>query len=262
MPDKKTTESMTAAEILCDARTNGRRKRELATIARQLCIKEEFLEALESGEYNKIPEEVYLLGFARNYAMELGLDPDQIIEKIKRETGITRENLDAEPAKKPERAKKQTILKPFGKSLAKRWKPIAAIIATVLVVAVVAAIATREQPASEPEPAIVEDSNPAPEFKLAVKNEFGVENKAAAAVALQATAETWLKVEDVRGETLFSRVLMPGDVYFAPSGAKATVGNAGGLDVWVNGNPAPKLGASGAKKSGIALSPENLLKAE
>ena len=47
---------MTAAEMLRNARTTGRRKREIPTIAKQLCIREEFLEALESGNYHQIPK--------------------------------------------------------------------------------------------------------------------------------------------------------------------------------------------------------------
>ena len=80
---------MTAGEMLRNARTTGRRKRELPTIAKQLCIREEFLDALENGNYNAIPETVYILGFARNYAMELGLNPDEIVAKIKKEMGLT-----------------------------------------------------------------------------------------------------------------------------------------------------------------------------
>ena len=73
---------MTVGEILRNARTTGRRKREIPTISKQLCIREEFLQALEDGNYNVIPENVYILGFARNYAMELGLDPDEIVNKL------------------------------------------------------------------------------------------------------------------------------------------------------------------------------------
>ena len=36
---------MTAGEMLRNARTTGRRKREIATIAKLLCIREEFLTA-------------------------------------------------------------------------------------------------------------------------------------------------------------------------------------------------------------------------
>ena len=76
---------MSAGEMLRTARTTGRRKREISTIAKQLCIREEFLQALEDGNYTLLPELVYILGFARNYAMELGIDPDIIVKKIKQE---------------------------------------------------------------------------------------------------------------------------------------------------------------------------------
>ena len=79
----ETPAPMTAGEMLRNARTTGRRKREIPTISKQLCIREEFLEALENGQYDVIPEPVYILGFARNYAMELGLNPDEVVAKIK-----------------------------------------------------------------------------------------------------------------------------------------------------------------------------------
>ena len=78
---------ITVGEILRNARTTGRRKREIQTISKLLCIREEFLQALEDGDYGALPEPVYVLGFARNYAMELGLNPDEIVTKLKREMG-------------------------------------------------------------------------------------------------------------------------------------------------------------------------------
>ena len=87
------TSEMTAGEMLKNARTTGRRKREIATISKLLCIREEFLTALEEGNYRVIPEDVYILGFARSYAVELGLNPDEVIAKIKKELGITKDNL-------------------------------------------------------------------------------------------------------------------------------------------------------------------------
>ena len=47
MNEEKTndmTTELTAGEILRNARTMGRRKREISTIAKQLCISEEFLD--------------------------------------------------------------------------------------------------------------------------------------------------------------------------------------------------------------------------
>jgi hypothetical protein len=48
-------------------------------------IRAKFLQALEQGEYDKIPGEVYVKGFLRNYATYLGLDPMVMLEKYRQE---------------------------------------------------------------------------------------------------------------------------------------------------------------------------------
>ena len=60
---------------------------------------------------------------------------------------------------------------------------------------------------------------------------------------------------------MFSRVLVPGDVYYVPAGDKykATFGNAGGVDIWVEGKLAPDAGPDHTRKAGISMSPESLM---
>ena len=48
-----------------------------------------------------------------------------------------------------------------------------------------------------------------PSYAVAVRERFGVDNRDKAAVILQAIDESWVKVEDGRGNTVFSRVLVP-----------------------------------------------------
>ena len=100
-----------------------------------------------------------------------------------------------------------------------------------------------------------------PEYKVAVRERFGTENTETASVILQATQESWVKVEDSRGNTVFSRVLVPGDIYYVPegNGYTAVFGNAGGVDVWVNGVLAPKQGADHVRVANISMSPDRLL---
>ena len=99
-----------------------------------------------------------------------------------------------------------------------------------------------------------------PEYKIEVRSKFGTENIQNSNIVLQATNESWVKIEDQKGSTVFSRVLITGDVYFVPSGNfKATFGNAGGIDIWVNKKLLPKIGALNTRKSGIIMTPEALL---
>lgn len=48
-------------------------------------IREKFLRALESGDYQTLPGAVYTTGFLRNYADYLGLDPDEQIARFRAE---------------------------------------------------------------------------------------------------------------------------------------------------------------------------------
>lgn len=261
MADKQ--EKLTAGEILKHARTTGRRKRELATIAKQLCIKEEFLEALESGEYKKIPELVYVLGFARNYAIELELDPEQVVNKIKEEMGIVSEEELEKQAEEKIPSKQVCINETLDKTrkfMRKNWKWLSTIIASIIVIilaiwAISEFVSNRSDKTNTEQVALY-----TPKFNLPVKEEFGAENKATATIALQATQESWVKIEDAQGETIFSRVLVPGEVYYVPGGnTKGTFGNAGGIDVWVSGVLGPKLGAPHTKKADVVMAPESLM---
>lgn len=49
-------------------------------IAEHTGIREPYLSALEEGEFNKIPGDVFIRGFLRNYGNYLGLDGNRIVE--------------------------------------------------------------------------------------------------------------------------------------------------------------------------------------
>lgn len=266
---------MTVGEILRNARTTGRRKREIQTISKLLCIREEFLQALEDGDYKVIPEDVYILGFARNYAMELGLDPDEIVNKLKREMGLVADVADEDEEDEESKNDSEDVAdecgckhsyKKYVKFLRKNW--LWFVIGFVAVIAIAGVLVFAFLPSSEN---VVTESNvnvveqvadvSEPKFSVAVRDRFGTENAENAVVILQAAEESWVKVEDARGNTIFSRVLVPGDVYYVPEGTgyKAVFGNAGGIDVWVNGTLAPKQGADHVRVSDISLNPEKLI---
>lgn len=57
----------------------------LDEISQTTKIRKEFLEAIENGEYAKLPSSAYAYGFVRNYAKFLGLDEGQSIALFKRE---------------------------------------------------------------------------------------------------------------------------------------------------------------------------------
>lgn len=276
----ETPVELTAGEMLRNARTTGRRKREIPTISKQLCIREEFLEALETGNYSVIPEPVYILGFARNYALELGLNPDEIVAKIKKEMGLNPDcaaiddedaSICAMPSIKEESWGKAVFVKVY-QFIYQNW---IWFVGVIVAIAVIIGLVIMLQPSEKSETnvndatAVVEKVVNEPEYNMAVRERFGTDNRDDARIILQANkktgeAGTWVEVKDVRGRTELSRVLMPGDVYYVPNSGeyKATIGNAGGIDVWVDRKLAPQIGPEYTKKSGVLLTPESLMKSK
>lgn len=68
-------------------------KRDVNEIAQMLRIRKEYLQAIEDGRYGDLPGHTYAVGFVRAYAGNLGLDPEEIVQKFKEETG----NVDPQP---------------------------------------------------------------------------------------------------------------------------------------------------------------------
>ena len=50
-------------------------------------IRVRYLQALEAGDYGELPGAVYTKGFLRNYALYLGLDPDDVVRQWRHEDG-------------------------------------------------------------------------------------------------------------------------------------------------------------------------------
>ncbi len=64
-------------------------------------IRARYLGALERGDYKELPGAVYTKGFLRNYALYLGLDPDEVLVQWRRERGDAKEAPPAIVAPKP-----------------------------------------------------------------------------------------------------------------------------------------------------------------
>lgn len=87
---------------------------------------------------------------------------------------------------------------------------------------------------------------------------FGEEN-GGARVVLKARADSWVQVRNSDG-LLMSRLLRKGDSYLVPNqgGLELMTGNAGGLDIVVDGKALPTLGKTGEVRKGIPLQAEAL----
>lgn len=79
-------------------------------------------------------------------------------------------------------------------------------------------------------------------------------------ILLHATADSWIQIRGADRTVLFTGLLKPGDTYRVPDqpGLSMRAGNAGGLDIVVDGRPAPSIGSMGSVRN-VALDPQSLM---
>jgi cytoskeleton protein RodZ len=84
-----------------------------------------------------------------------------------------------------------------------------------------------------------------------------------ARVILRAREQAWIQISSPSGDYAFTRTLEPGEAVTVPDRADLELwtGNAGGLDIIVDGTPVPVLAGGGMVRRHVSLDPERLLQA-
>jgi cytoskeleton protein RodZ len=78
-------------------------------------------------------------------------------------------------------------------------------------------------------------------------------------IDIRARADCWIQIRDGDDGIVFARVLKAGETYRVPrAGLILRTGNAGALEVLVNGKPAPSIGTVGTLRRDVRLEPEAL----
>jgi hypothetical protein len=108
-------------------------------------------------------------------------------------------------------------------------------------------------PAPAPvEPPVAVSQPPAP---VSAPNDAGASR---GRILLRAKSDTWIEVRNRQGGVLVGRVLRDGETWPVPEQASLVLstGNAGGLELLVDGNPAPSLGGVGMVRRDVPLDPD------
>jgi cytoskeleton protein RodZ len=82
-------------------------------------------------------------------------------------------------------------------------------------------------------------------------------------IAIKATADSWVQIQGPNNELLLTRILRTGDIYQVPDrlGLLMVTGNAGALEVRVDGALVGALGPIGVVRRNVSLDPETLVAA-
>lgn len=101
---------------------------------------------------------------------------------------------------------------------------------------------------------VAEESPPQPEAEAAEAE------TTTGKIVVRARLESWIQVTNANKEVLFSRVLRAGETYTVPDeeGLMFTTGNAGGVEILLDGKKLKSLGTVGLVRRGIPLDPKKL----
>ncbi len=260
------------------------RKVTLKDVAEATKISINFLSAIESNEFKKLPRGIFPKLFIRSYARFLELDEDQLVH-------LYYEQLSTAEATVPE-----SLLLPVTDSGPQPDRRLWLLIflAVILVTAVATLvyfllISPAGQPASIPAPTstpapattpatlpapsasqsesppstpATESSTPPPEAATVPSTGPGqpqspVESAAELEIRLKARERCWVNLDAGNGPVR-DFILQPGDTYRQSFTGRITliVGNAGGVDLFLNGQPTRQLGSPGEVIT-LHLSPED-----
>ena len=226
----------------------------LRQIAAATKISMSALEALERGDFARLPGGIFSRAFVRAYALQVGLDPEETVNQFLVEYGEFQNN-SAEAAAPEVSADDREFLERQRKAAM-----VLRIALIVIVLEIIAALvwfqmqrsaaksststiasgATRSAP-----PSTSSSTSPAPTKPATSPPPTRQDSRLI--VAVEATAPCWMEVT-VDGTTALARLLDAGEreEFRADRDVQLQVGNAGALKWTINGKPAKALGKMGA----------------
>ncbi|HAJ89490.1 MAG TPA: hypothetical protein DCM27_00515 [Rhodospirillaceae bacterium] len=229
------------------------------------------LTAIEENRLELLPGRIYALGFIKAYAEHVDLDSRKLLELLKRQAGEKIAPKNITPVAPP-------ILEDFSLPTGKMF-------ALVFVLFIGAFIfkshyesqsyLMEEQIPAVPKDLIVQttllskpektepkvEQKPVPNSTATSLSELLAPPAPTNQVVLKAIDNVWLEIRDSGKKTIFSRVLAVGEEYWIPVGQNdltMTLGNAGGLQISIDGQALPFLGKTGQVIRKLSLNAEKL----
>lgn len=230
----------------------------LQEISARTRISVRFLTAIEEEEFGILPGGIFSLGFVRQYAQHVGLDPDAVAESFKTLTRPATPDTFAWEENREDRGSTwiECIV-----DRAREYQITGPIIATMLLAFIVGAVMWMQWDSDSVlatiDRSLFEEERPSPELPptpegaaspttVDVRPYVEPERVKAVNVRLSISETVWIRAL-ADGERVFQRTFHPGESrqVEADEHVSLLVGNAGGVSLSLNGKPIPPIGSSG-----------------
>jgi len=233
---------MTLGSMISKARIDARLS--IEDLSSSTNIRVPLLRDIEANNFANCGGDTYARGHIRNIAQRLGIDPQVFLsvyedEQMQVDRSMQEMLVETSAMKQPEEVRKVS------------WKVLATIsIGSLGIAGLVQIIVSNTSSPTIPSPIASASSTPSesaapeavPSEEATVSTGTGVE------VVITATrAKSWLFVSDASGRTLFSGQISTGSTktFTSASQLNFKIGNAGGVDLVVNGKKIDSVGVDG-----------------
>ena len=217
----------------------------LKEIENAISIRTLYISAIEEGNYNIIPGEVYLKGFIRNYANYLGLNGQEMVDLYRRSQNPVAENL---PVASDSVENPAIHAKQITNNNSAKWLIISML--SVCVVGLAWWLLASPKSATEPQVNTQAQTSPVTPIEPLPPKATQTTTPAAQTKPVVITAtyteQCWTSVT-ADGNFIYEGTPPVGDkiTWEAQKNIVITTGNAGGVDIIANGQAIGKLGTKG-----------------
>lgn len=211
----------------------------LQDVADKLHISAAYLGAIERLDKDALPSLGYVLGFMRSYAKFLGLDVVDAVARYKVDSEIPR---DLGMRDAPHFVARRNFRLPKGS------------VSAIMTLSALAMLATWYGMTSKADAA-----STAPQINVAATDLGMAAPKPTTGnpelVAIQASAATWVKITDAKGNVVTSRIFVPGELFEASASDDylITARDAGALSLFRAGDLVGPIGNKGQAITGLSL---------
>ncbi len=237
---------MSLGSLIAKARTDAGMS--IDDLAAKTNMRPTVLKEIEKDNFSNCGGETYARGHVRNIAKALGANLDELIAMYEQEQG-------GELRSMKELLEENHVMNPPAQTSKVSWKVLVIIsLVSLFVVGGVQIIisntntndAVSAAPSIEATPSASEIATESPAAVASPQNTFSTGTGVEVRIDT-ARGKSWLFVSDAVGRTLFSGQISQGDskVFTSDSALNLKVGNAGAVDLTVNGKKLSAIGGNG-----------------
>lgn len=244
MKTEQNTRDGPLGSLLYEARTL--KNESILSVSQRIRIQPKFLEALEKNEYALFPGAAFAIGFLKSYALYLGLNADEMCDLLRRDfKGFNKEpNLHF-----PQVASEKMFP-------SKKITYMSLLILFLLYIAFSFELKRSPLPTQEQE---IESSVIQPIVEQKKEKPYETYHQAVH-TKFKALGKCWVEIRHKEKGVVFDKLLEIGEEFEINSSPdeKLTIGNAGGIEVIIDGKSSGPLGKNGEVISNIPLDSEHL----